>query len=138
MIDRWVNEKILKEELSGSKGISRRTAHNWMQELGFKRSRHQKCVYVDGHDRPDVLEARAEYVVKMQDLRKRMSTWVKGASIFFLTWYTEVGVGLSEVFLEFIVRFGCRLLKLVISSEVALFSCPVVRICCVFPSTITP
>lgn len=73
LLNRWINEHLLKEQFGSSKGISRRTAHNWMQQLGFKWSRHQKCVYVDGHNRPDVLEARAEFVAKMLVLRKRMS-----------------------------------------------------------------
>lgn len=71
--NRWINEDLLKEEFGSSKGISRRTAHNWMQELGFKWSMHQKCVYVDGHNRPDVLEARAGYVADMLAFRERMS-----------------------------------------------------------------
>ncbi|CAN0461314.1 unnamed protein product, partial [Scytosiphon promiscuus] len=56
-VQKWINQDLLKEEFGSSTGISRRTAHNWMQEIGFKWSMHQKCVYVDGHNRPDVLEA---------------------------------------------------------------------------------
>lgn len=70
---RWINDELLKKELAGSKGISRRTAHKWMEKLGFRWSRHQKCVYVDGHNRPDVVIARRKYVKTLLALRKKTS-----------------------------------------------------------------
>ncbi|CAB1115994.1 unnamed protein product [Ectocarpus sp. CCAP 1310/34] len=69
---RWVNTVLLKEVFSGGGGISRTTAHSWICRLGFRWKKSGKCVYVDGHNRPDV-EARPEYVAKMLILRKMMS-----------------------------------------------------------------
>ncbi|CAN0110906.1 unnamed protein product, partial [Ectocarpus sp. 6 AP-2014] len=57
-VQKWINEDLLKEELAGTRGISRRTVHKWMRTLGFRWSRHHKCVYVDGHNRPDVVANR--------------------------------------------------------------------------------
>jgi len=57
----------------GGGGISRTTAHSWICRLGFSWKKSGKCVYVDGHNRPDVVEARREYVAKMLILRKMMS-----------------------------------------------------------------
>ena len=37
-----------------------------MKKLGFKLSRVQKGVYVDGHERPDVVEARKKFINYME------------------------------------------------------------------------
>ncbi|CAM9931510.1 unnamed protein product, partial [Sphacelaria rigidula] len=55
-----VNTALLKIEVAGGRGISRSTEHSWVGVLGFRWSRHGKCVYVDGQNRPDVLEAWRE------------------------------------------------------------------------------
>ncbi|CAN0491982.1 unnamed protein product [Ectocarpus sp. 12 AP-2014] len=60
-VQKWINEDLLKEELAGSRGVSRRTVHKWMWTLGFRWSRHHKCVYVDGHNRPDVVANRGSF-----------------------------------------------------------------------------
>ena len=71
--NRFINEDLLKEELAGTRGISRRTAHNWMQKLGFRWSRHHKCVYVDGHNRPDIVTDRRGFVAWLLARRDEMS-----------------------------------------------------------------
>ncbi|CAN0333675.1 unnamed protein product, partial [Ectocarpus sp. 4 AP-2014] len=63
----------LKEELAGTRGISRRTVHKWMRTLGFRWSRHHKCVYVDGHNRPDVVANRGSFVACLLAQRQKMS-----------------------------------------------------------------
>ncbi|CAN0213321.1 unnamed protein product, partial [Hapterophycus canaliculatus] len=70
---KWVNTELLKEEFGGGSGTSRSTAHVWIGRLGFRWRRHGKCVYVDGHNRPDVEEARKEYVKMMFILRRSMA-----------------------------------------------------------------
>ncbi|CAB1105158.1 unnamed protein product [Ectocarpus sp. CCAP 1310/34] len=70
---RWVNTVCLKEEFAGGGGICRSTAHVWIAQLGFRWRRHGKCVYVDGHNRPDVVQARRLYTEKMFVMRRLMS-----------------------------------------------------------------
>ncbi|CAB1098143.1 unnamed protein product [Ectocarpus sp. CCAP 1310/34] len=70
---RWVNEVCLEEEFKDGGGISRSTAHHWISQLGFRWRRHGKCVYVDGHNRPDVVEARRLYTEKMFVMRRIIS-----------------------------------------------------------------
>lgn len=41
--------------------ISVRTACRWMHKLGFHFQWYQKGVYVDGHERPDVVEYRQKF-----------------------------------------------------------------------------
>ncbi|CAN0452391.1 unnamed protein product [Pylaiella littoralis] len=72
-VQKWINEDLLKEELAGTRGISRRTVHKWMQKLGFRWSRHHKCVYVDGHNRPDVVTDRRSFVELLKRLHQNMS-----------------------------------------------------------------
>eukprot|EP00752_Nemacystus_decipiens_P014964 g13323.t1 len=76
-VQKWVNEVLLKEELAGTRGISRRTAHKWMARLGFRWSTHKKCVYVDGHNRPDVVRDRRVFVKLLLALRNKMSIPVR-------------------------------------------------------------
>ncbi|CAN0446523.1 unnamed protein product [Pylaiella littoralis] len=76
-VQKWINEDLLKEELAGTRGISRRTVHKWMQKLGFRWSRHHKCVYVDGHNRPDVVTDRRSFVELLKRLHQNMSIPVR-------------------------------------------------------------
>lgn len=54
-----VNEIILPElNINLSKGISERTARRWLIKLGWRRTVVRKGVYMDGHERADVVEYR--------------------------------------------------------------------------------
>lgn len=58
---KYVNEHLLAElGLQGS--ISERTAARWLNKLGFRISHVQKGVYVDGHEREEVVAARKKYI----------------------------------------------------------------------------
>ena len=46
--------------------ISETTAVRWLKKLGFKLSRVQKGVYVDGHERVDVVDARRKLIAYME------------------------------------------------------------------------
>eukprot|EP00904_Undaria_pinnatifida_P004859 jgi/Undpi1/1502/HiC_scaffold_11.g04892.m1 len=76
-VPRWINEDLLKEEIAGKRGISRRTVHKWMQKLGFRWSRHHKCVYVERHNRPDIVTSRRSFVALLESLRQKMSIPVR-------------------------------------------------------------
>ena len=47
-----------------------RTAIRWLRHLGFKPRDHKKGVYIDGHERKDVVKHRERYLKRMEDLRK--------------------------------------------------------------------
>ena len=59
-----VNQVILPAlEFSGKNGsISERTAVNWLKKLGYKCKEVSKGIYYDGHERPDVVEARKKFL----------------------------------------------------------------------------
>jgi hypothetical protein len=58
---RYVNEFLLPQ-LKISETISLSTAVRWLKKLGFSMRRVMKGIYVDGHERPDVVAARQEFI----------------------------------------------------------------------------
>jgi len=48
--------------------ISLSTAYRWITRLGWTFHRYQKGVYVDGHERVDVIEDRKEFIQKFDKL----------------------------------------------------------------------
>lgn len=56
LFHRGVNTVLLKDEIAaGAKPISLRSAYNWLHKLGFRWMTKKKQIYVDGHERPDVV-----------------------------------------------------------------------------------
>ncbi|EFP88340.2 uncharacterized protein PGTG_14424 [Puccinia graminis f. sp. tritici CRL 75-36-700-3] len=53
------------------RSISRECATRWMVKLGFRSQVHKKCLYFDGHKRPDVVKSRIEYLETYTMYRKR-------------------------------------------------------------------
>ncbi|OAV98386.1 hypothetical protein PTTG_09314 [Puccinia triticina 1-1 BBBD Race 1] len=51
--------------------ISQDCATQWMYKLGFCSQVHKKCLYFDGHKRPNVVEARSQYLEKYTMYCKR-------------------------------------------------------------------
>jgi hypothetical protein len=58
---RYVNEFLLPS-LNIEDTISESTAVRWMKKMGFKLSRVRKGIYVDGHERKDVVESRDTFI----------------------------------------------------------------------------
>jgi hypothetical protein len=46
--------------------ISERCARRWLQKLGYSVTEVKKGVYVDGHERLDVVEYRKEFLAKVK------------------------------------------------------------------------
>ncbi len=44
------------------------TARRWLVVLGFSQVHHQKGVYFDGHDRPDVVSYRNKFLTRLDEL----------------------------------------------------------------------
>jgi len=51
------------------KGIRARTARRWLRKLGFSWEEVRKVVYVDGHERPDVIRDRAQFLNQLENLQ---------------------------------------------------------------------
>jgi len=64
----WVNStllpKVLEKYPNAPKKITERTARRWLRSLGFEPTLTKKGVYIDGHERADVVEYRKLYIKK--------------------------------------------------------------------------
>ena len=57
--------------------VSWSTARSWAVAIGASFQKHKKGYYVDGHDRPDVLEHRSEWLSTELKLELRQYLWVQ-------------------------------------------------------------
>ena len=46
--------------------LSLKGARRWLYRLGYRRQRHKKGVYWDGHEREDVVQYREEFLQKIK------------------------------------------------------------------------
>ena len=50
--------------------ISERTAHRWLsRKLGWRYGRHKNGMYIDGHERWDVVEYREQFVERFKEYK---------------------------------------------------------------------
>ena len=68
----WVNSnllpRVLENHASAPSKITVRTARRWLHKLGFEQVSSKKGVYIDGHERADVVEYRKLYLKKLDIL----------------------------------------------------------------------
>lgn len=70
--------QFLKDEYFNPQGvhtsisIRSRTARTWLNKLGFEYKDVRKGVFIDGHERPDVVEDRNNFLSRMEDLKPYM------------------------------------------------------------------
>ena len=70
----WANETLLSELLGiETQTVSVWTVRTWMDSLGYKYGVWKKSVYVDGHERSDVVEYRKKFLERMGARLERMS-----------------------------------------------------------------
>ena len=50
-----------------NKKISEKTATRWLKKLGWEFKTYKKGLYSDGHERPDVVEYRKEFLKFMEE-----------------------------------------------------------------------
>jgi hypothetical protein len=55
--------------------ISRWTAIRWLTMLGWDYRKQKKGMYIDGHERADIVKYRQEFVVRWKDREKRFHRW---------------------------------------------------------------
>ena len=52
------------------------TIYRWLRILGYKHRRVTKGIYLDGHERPDVVAYRRDFLVRMAEYRRRATQYV--------------------------------------------------------------
>lgn len=65
------------KECNGKQWIRARTARRWLRKLGFSFSEVKKDVYVDGHERPDVVEYRNDFLQRWATLKKKFAIFAE-------------------------------------------------------------
>ena len=66
----WVNNEQLPNSVLDPgypRGVSVETARKWFHDLGFDVLQMSKGVFIDGHERPDVVESREKFIRKMTE-----------------------------------------------------------------------
>ena len=59
----YVNAELLEEKvLERASEYSEGTVLLWVKDMGYKHDKYKKGVYVDGHEREDIVEYRNEYL----------------------------------------------------------------------------
>ena len=69
MFSSWVNTELLPHSdlpPGCPQQIVERTAVNWLHEIGFHPQSHKKDIYIDGHERDDVVEYRKLFLRKLE------------------------------------------------------------------------
>src|ERR1700730_16817528 len=74
---RMLNERILPSlRYTLKQGLSERTARRWLVKLGWRNKLRGKAVYMDGHERPNVVEYRqTTFLPLMAMCQERMARW---------------------------------------------------------------
>lgn len=52
-----------------------RTAQRWLKYFGWRYGKIKKGMYIDGHEREDVVQYRKEFLVRWSEYEKRMVTY---------------------------------------------------------------
>ena len=55
--------------------ISERTAHRWLGSLGWRYGRQKNGMYIDGHEREDVVQYRTAFVQRFKQCERRFHLW---------------------------------------------------------------
>ena len=55
--------------------ITERTACNWLKKLSWRYEEKRNGMYIDGHEREDVVQYRKAFVARWKEYEKRFHTW---------------------------------------------------------------
>jgi hypothetical protein len=74
----------IQEKLGGPGGrtkISLRTGQRWLKKLDWRYGKKKKGMYIDGHEREDVIKYREEFTQRWKEYEKRMVTYNNDGTI---------------------------------------------------------
>jgi len=75
-ISRYMGRHDVRERYGMKKGISERTARNWLHRLGYRWTLEPSGQYVDGHERDDVVKYRQEvFLPRWIAFEPRLRVW---------------------------------------------------------------
>ena len=76
--------------------IRSRTARTWLRKLGFVYKEVRKDVFIDGHERPDVVEDRNRFLAKMEELKPYMVEFNEDGAMKAKDYPVDCAVGGEE------------------------------------------
>jgi hypothetical protein len=76
----------------GLKKLTMPTMYRWMRSVGFQYSMKTKTYYVDGHERPDVVKYRIEFIKRYKKFELQSHHWIQ----------------LSETDVDLLIKEGCE------------------------------
>ena len=68
----YLKERVNSDGIDSPIVIRSRTARNWLHKLGFQYKEVKKDVFIDGHERPDVVKDRNQFLKVMEELKPFM------------------------------------------------------------------
>lgn len=74
-------------------GIRARTARRWLRRLGYRWQEVRKGVFIDGHERPDVVEYRKQFLEEMQRLLPYLVEFTSNGEMKEKTYPNDCEVG---------------------------------------------
>ena len=77
-------------------GIRSRTARKWLNKLGYNWQEVKKGVFIDGHEREDVVADRAKFLHKMKELEPYLVEFDSSGQILEKTYPDDCQVGGSQ------------------------------------------
>ncbi|KAL1949585.1 hypothetical protein VTO73DRAFT_8466 [Trametes versicolor] len=75
LLQTHLNTTLLPSLSHSKKTLSLRQARRWLWRLGYRRKRHTKGVYWDGHERKDVKKRRKAYLEELEQIEPYMATY---------------------------------------------------------------
>lgn len=73
--------------------IRSRTARRWLGKLGYEYKDVRKDVFIDGHERSDVVEDRNNFLKKMEELKPYMVEFEEDGAMKAKTYPSDCAVG---------------------------------------------
>jgi len=71
-----VYQVLIEGHTKGRMSLTASTAINWLKKLGFQWKEVRKGVYIDGHERPDVVcYLQQDFLPEWKEFDKRMPKW---------------------------------------------------------------
>ena len=78
----WIHQCLLKRKNEGKLSITTSTAVRWLKRLGFQWREVRKGIFLDGHEKEDVVDYRTHtFIPEWSRLEKYMPTWDEDGSL---------------------------------------------------------
>jgi hypothetical protein len=68
-------QALMEKSGAKRKSISLRTAQRWLHKMGWRFGKKKNGMYIDSHERPDVVEYREGFIARWKEYDKRMNIY---------------------------------------------------------------